>query len=111
MMRLRLFGRSSLYHDPIAPVLKSPAQVGWQAWFRETDQVASEPLSGHELLLRARGAWTVEPQDVAAVVALHGRLVVGGDGELLVELADQTAALALALALREGFGDEVLLAP
>jgi hypothetical protein len=111
VIRLRLFGRSSLYHDPIAPVLKSPAQVGWQAWFRETEQVTPEPLSGRELLLRARQAWTVEPEAVALVVARHGELVVGPSGELLVELHNQTAAQALAQALRASFGEEVLLAP
>ena len=111
MIRLRLFGRSRLYHDPLAPVLKAPAQVGWQAWFRETEQVAAQPLTGRELLMRARGEWTVEPEEVAQVVARHGSLAVGPAGELLVELRDQTAALALAQALSLSFDEEVLLAP
>jgi hypothetical protein len=36
---------------------------------------------------------------------------VGEAGELLVELADQGAADRLAQALRQRFGDQVLLAP
>lgn len=111
MIRLRLFGRSSQYGDPVAPVQKAPARLGWQAWFREMDQVAEEPLTGHELLLRARGAWTVEPLEVASVVARHGRLLVGPQGELMVEFADQGAAQALAGELRRRFGGQVLLAP
>ena len=111
MIRLRLFGISRHYGDPVAPVLKEPAQVGWQSWFREVDQVTQEDLSGRELLLRTRGAWSVEPEEVARVVARYGRLVVSTGGELLVELADQQTAQALVQALRHDFGRRVLLAP
>ncbi|MFZ5587891.1 MAG: hypothetical protein ACOZHQ_18400 [Thermodesulfobacteriota bacterium] len=111
MIRLRLFGRCRIYHDPVSPVQKAPAQIGWEAWFREIDLVTPRGLKGEELLRRTRGWWTVEPDDVAPVVQAHGRLAVGQAGELLVELADQGAADRLAQALRERFGDQVLLAP
>lgn len=111
MIRLCLFGLSRQYGDPVAPMQKAPARLAWQSWFRDMDQVAEEPLSGHELLLRARGVWSVEPQEVAQVVARHGRLAVGPQGELAVELADQGAAQALAGELRQRFGGQVLLAP
>ncbi len=111
MIRLRLFGRCRIYHDPVSPVLRAPAQVGWNAWFRSIDLVTPQRLKGRELLQRTRGWWTVEPTDVANIVERHGRLVVGEAGELAVEFTDQRAADALAAALSERFGDQVLLSP
>jgi hypothetical protein len=111
MIHLRLFGRCRIYHDPVTPVLRAPAQIGWDAWFRSIDLVTPHRLKGEELLLRTRGWWTVEPNDVAEVVKRHGRLVVGEAGELMVELTDQKAAEALSAALSERFGNQVLISP
>ncbi len=111
MIRLRLFGRCRIYHDPVAPVLRAPAQVGWDAWFRSIDLVTPQKLKGEELLRRTRGWWTVEPDDVAEAVRPFGRLVVGEGGELMVEFKSQREADGLAAALKERFGDQVQLAP
>jgi hypothetical protein len=111
VIRLRLFGRCRIYHDPVAPVLKAPAQIGWEAWFRRIDLVTPRELKGRELLMRTRGWWTVEPSEIAPVVEAHGKLVVGERGELLVEFPDQDAAEALSRSLSEHFGEQVLLAP
>lgn len=111
MIRFRLFGRCRIYHDPVTPVLHSPAQIGWKAWFRTIDLVTPQPLKGEELLKRTRGWWTVEPTDVAEVVKKHGRLVVGESGELMVEFEDEKAVETLSEALKERFGDQVQLAP
>ena len=111
MIVLRLFGRCRIYHDPVSPVLAAPAQIGWEAWFRTIDLVTPRRLKGRELLERTRGWWTVEPNDVAEVIAPFGRLVVGGKGELFVELPDQAAAESLKKALADRFEDQVLLAP
>ena len=111
MIQLRLFGRCRIYHDPVAPVLKAPAEIGWEAWFRRIDLVTPRNLKGKELLMRTRGWWTVEPSEIAAVVEAHGKLEVGERGELLVEFENQEAAEALSKALSERFGDQVLLAP
>ena len=111
MIRVRLFGRCRIYHDPVSPVLKAPAQIGWNAWFRSIDLVTPQPLKGEELLKRTRGWWTVEPNDVAEVVKQFGRLVVGDGGELMVELPDENAADALSKALTARFGDQVQIAP
>jgi len=111
VIRLRLFGRCRIYHDPVSPVLRAPAQIGWDAWFRTIDLVTPQDLKGEELLLRTRGWWTVEPKEVAEVVKTHGRLIVGEEGELMVEFADQKAAEALSFALSERFGNLVLLSP
>ncbi len=111
MIRLRLFGRCRIYHDPVAPVMRAPAQIGWDAWFRSIDLVTPQKLKGEELLRRTRGWWTVEPDDVAEVVRPFGRLVVGDGGELMVEFESQGKADSLADVLKERFGDQVQLAP
>jgi hypothetical protein len=111
MIRLRLFGRCRIYHDPVSPVLRSPAQIGWEAWFRRIDLVTPQEFKGEELLLRTRGWWTVEPREVAEVVKKHGRFILGEGGELMVEFNDQKAVEALSIALSERFGDQVLLSP
>lgn len=111
MIRLRLFGRCRIYHDPVSPVLKAPAEIGWDAWFRTIDLVTPQKLKGRELLLRTRGWWTVEPSDVLDIVEEQGKLVVGERGELMVEVTDQKTLDALSTSLSERFGDQVLLAP
>lgn len=110
MIRLRLFGRCRIYHDPVSPVLKSPAQIGWDAWFRTIDLVTPRRFKGRELLLRTRGWWTVEPSEVAEVVEQHGSLTLGDNGELMVELRDQRAVDELCEALSNRFDGQVLLA-
>ena len=111
MIRLRLFGRCRIYHDPVSPVLRAPAEIGWEAWFRKIDLVTPRRLKGKELLMRTRGWWTTDPTDVAKVVESHGELVVGEKGELMVELSDEEKAEELSEALRVNFGDQVLLSP
>jgi len=111
MIRLRLFGRCRIYHDPVSPVLRAPAQIGWDAWFRSIDLITDRRLKGKELLMRTRGWWTVEPSDVAEVVELHGRLVVGDKGELMVEFENEKKAEDLSTDLLDRFGEQVLLAP
>ncbi len=111
MIRLRLFGRCRIYHDPVSPVLHAPAQIGWTAWFREIELVTPRKLKGKELLQRTRGWWTVEPDDVERIVETHGRLVVGDGGELMVEFSNEQAVSSLVEALANTFGDQVQLAP
>jgi len=111
MIRLRLFGRCRIYHDPVTPVLRAPAQIGWDGWFRSIDLVTPQRLKGEELLMRTRGWWTVEPKDVADVVKKFGRLVVGDGGELMVELPNPESVETLSAALTERFRDQVLISP
>jgi hypothetical protein len=111
MIQMRLYGRCRIYHDPVTPVLKAPAKIGWSAWFREIDLVTPRRLKGRELLMRTRGWWTVEPDDVVEIVERHGKLVVGDSGELMVELESEKKAEALSEALSQRFGEQVLIAP
>lgn len=111
MIRLRLFGRCRIYHDPVSPVLKAPAQIGWSSWFRDIDLVTPRKLKGKELLIRTRGWWTVEPTLVADIVEKYGKLMVGENGELMVELKNDDKAAELSICLTENFNDQILIAP
>ena len=111
MITLRLFGRCRIYHDPVSPVLKAPAEIGWDAWFRKIDLVTPRRLKGKELLMRTRGWWTQEPSEIEEIVERYGELVVGPKGELMVELTDEGVAEALSRALCEAFKDQVFLSP
>ena len=111
MIRLRLFGRCRIYHDPVSPVLKAPAEIGWGAWFRTIDLVTPRKLKGRELLMRTRGWWTVDPSDVLATIEGQGKLVLGEKGDLMVEFTDQDAVDALSSSLEKRFGDQIFLAP
>lgn len=111
MIHLRLFGRCRIYHDPVSPVLKEPAQIGWDAWFRSIDLVTPRKLKGRELLLRTKDWWTTDPNEILPVVEEYGRLAVGKNGELLVEFEDYGQAEALSSELLEHFEDQVFLAP
>ncbi len=111
MVSLRLFGRCRIYHDPVSPVLKAPAQIGWDAWFRNIDLVTPRRLKGRELLMRTRGWWTREPTEIAEIVERYGKLAVGPKGELMVEITDEAAVKALSEALQVAFEDQVFLSP
>ncbi len=111
MIRVRLFGRCRIYHDPVSPVLKAPAQIGWASWFRDIDLVTPRKLKGKELLMRTRGWWTVAPEMVAEIVETYGKLVVGEQGELMVECESEATAESLSLALSKEFDDQVQIAP
>ncbi|OGQ90919.1 MAG: hypothetical protein A2464_13120 [Deltaproteobacteria bacterium RIFOXYC2_FULL_48_10] len=111
MIRLRLFGRCRIYHDPVSPVLKAPAEIGWASWFRDIDLITPRKLKGKELLMRTRGWWTVEPERVADVVEKYGKIVVGERGELMVETENETTAESLSLELSRHFSDQILVAP
>jgi hypothetical protein len=111
MIRLRLFGRCRIYHDPVSPVLRAPAEIGWEAWFRTIDLVTPRRLKGLELLMRTRGWWTIEPSEIAPVIEEHGKLVVGEKGELMVEFDQTSDVEMLKSSLSLHFGDQVLLSP
>ncbi len=111
MIRLRLFGRCRIYHDPVSPVLKAPVEIGWTSWFRDIDLVTPRKLKGKELLMRTRGWWTVEPEPVADIVEKFGKLVVGERGELMVECDGEATAENLSLALSKEFDNQVQIAP
>ncbi len=111
MLELRLWGRCRIYNDPVSPVLKGKAAIGWEGMYRRIDLVVERRLKGEELARRMKGWWTVDPLPVIETVNRHGRLVLGQDGQLLVELQDRDTADRLRRELASDFGDQVLLRP
>ncbi len=61
--------------------------------------------------MRTRGWWTVEPTLVADVVEKYGKLMVGENGELIVELKNDYKTAELSICLTENFNDQILIAP
>ncbi len=111
MIHFRLFGRCRIYNDPVSPLLKEPALIGWSSMFRKIDLVTPRKLKGKELLMRTRGWWTIEPSLVADVVEEHGQLVIGQKGELMVELENEKMAEDLSSDLINHFDNQVFIAP
>jgi hypothetical protein len=111
MIQLRLFGRCAIYHDPVTPVLKAPAAIGWKANYREIDLVIERRLKGEELLRRMKGWFTIDPEEIIEAVRPFGKLKVTRDGDLVMELADEAQTLALTQVLKDRFQDQVLLQP
>ena len=108
MIRAKLWFRCAAMHDPVTPVLVQPAVIGWEAKKRKVDLTIKRAFKGDELVMRMKG-WVTT--DVKEVVEKQGHLVVGEEGELMVEFPDQKAVEALTSALSERFGDKVLLCP
>ncbi len=111
MIRLRLFGRCQIYHEPVTPVMKQSAQIGWEAWFREIDLVTPRRLKGRELLSSTKGYWTVDPKEIEPIVEKYGRLVVGDKGELMVEFDNEQKAEKLSEELNNKFDKKIMIAP
>ena len=111
MINLRIFGRCAIYHDPVSPVLKSPARIGWNAVYREIDLVIERRLKGEELLRRMKGWFTTDPEAIIETVRPFGTIKLSTEGDLIVELEDQEKARALADELEARFGGQVTLQP
>lgn len=78
---------------------------------RDIDLVTPRKLKGKELLMRTRGWWTVEPTLVADIVEKYGKLMVGENGELMVELKNDDKAAELSTCLTKNFNDQIIIAP
>jgi hypothetical protein len=98
-------------HDPVRPIIKKPAVLGWEAKQRQVDLVIERPLGGVELLKRMKGWFTADVYQVVDIVCRHGRLKVIDETDLLVETEDRSAMASLTDDLAEEFGEEVWLEP
>ena len=94
-------------HDPVRPVIKNPATIGWEAKERQVDLVIDRPFKGEELLIRMKGWVTVDVYRVAEIVQQHGQLKMLDDYHLVVETDDMAGLRALSEALVENFDQAV----
>lgn len=98
-------------HDPVRPVLRQPAVIGWAAKYREVDLVIERPFKGDELLRRMKGWFTVDVHQAVEIFNRHGRLKLLDDQDLVVETEDRPAMEAIAKELSESFGEEAWIEP
>jgi len=96
-------------HDPVRPVLKQPAYLGWEGKFRKIDLTVERPFRGEELLSRMKGWFTVDVMEVIEIVNRYGRLKLLDDYHLVVETEGKEELEALAADLTRVFGKEVEL--
>jgi hypothetical protein len=109
--RAMLWFKCAAVHDPVRPVLKQPAVIGWEAKQRTVDLVIDRPFNGEELLLRMQGWVTVDVHAVIGLIQQHGKLKVLDGYDLIVETPDQPELKALSQKLAEAFAEEVWLEP
>ncbi|MGD9116518.1 MAG: hypothetical protein PVJ61_04995 [Dehalococcoidia bacterium] len=107
MIRAKIWFRCAVVHDPVCPVVVEPAQISWEAKFRDIDLVIERAFKGDELVRRMKGWITVDPNKVIEIVNKYGRLKVLDDRELVVELEDRADLEGLQQSAKEAFGDQV----
>ncbi len=111
MERAMLWFKCAAVHDPVRPVLKKPAVIGWEAKHRRVDLMIERSFRGTELLSRMKGWVTADVEQVTDVIEQHGRLKLLDDYNLVVETPDREAMQALAGKLADTFGEEVWVEP
>ncbi len=107
MERGMLWFKCAAMHDPVRPVLKRQAALGWEAKYRRVDLVIERPLKGSELLLKMKGWFTADVKKAAEIIKEYGELKTLDDYHLVVETKDMKALDALSERLKNEFGEEV----
>lgn len=107
MERAMLWFKCAAMHDPVRPVLKQPAALGWEAKNRRVDLVIERPLKGVELLHRMKGWFTADVYKTADIVKEYGELRLLDDYNLVIEVKDMKALEELSRHLTKEFGEEV----
>ena len=111
MERAMLWFKCAAMHDPVRPVIKKPAVLGWKAKYRQVDLTIERPLRGKDLLHRMKGWFTVDVHQAADLIAQYGKLVVLDETDLVVEATDMAALEALSAKMRETFDEEAWIEP
>ncbi|MEW6673563.1 MAG: hypothetical protein AB1427_17855 [Thermodesulfobacteriota bacterium] len=111
MERALLWFKCAAVHDPVRPVIKRPAVLGWIAKHRRVDLEIERPMAGDELLRRMKGWFTVDVHQAADVIRQHGKLKILDESDLVVETDDSAAMELLSQKLTDTFGEDVWLEP
>lgn len=102
-----LWFKCAAMHDPVRPVIKKQAVIGWQAKNRQVDLVIEGPLKGDELLKRMSGWFTADVHKAIEIFKQFGKLKVLDDVDLVVETENLEQMKSLAKNLAEVFQEEV----
>jgi hypothetical protein len=106
MERALLWFKCAAVHDPVRPVLRKSAIIGWEAKYRTIDLTIERPLKGDELLRRMKGWVTVDVEQVIKLISQFGRLKLLDEHGLVVETEDRTKMEVLSGVLSEAFHQE-----
>jgi hypothetical protein len=109
--RAMLWFKCAALHDPVRPVLKNPAVIGWEAKQRQVDLVIQRSIKGKELLRHMKGWFTVDVYQAIDIIQQHGKLKVLDGYDLVVEVPHKSELEALSKKLVEAFGEEAWLEP
>jgi len=107
MERAMLWFKCAARHDPVRPVIKKQAAIGWEAKSRQVDLVIESPLEGDELLKKMNGWFTADVYKALNIFKLFGKLKVLNDYDLVVETKDMAQMKSLSKNLAEVFKEEV----
>jgi hypothetical protein len=111
MERALLWFKCAAMHDPVRPVIKRQAVVGWEAKNRKVDLTIEGPLKGDELLKRMNGWFTADVYTAVDIFKQYGKLKVMDDVDLVVETKDVAEMDQLQKHLADVFQDEVWIEP
>ena len=106
MERAMLWFKCAAMHDPVRPVIKKQAVIGWEAKNREVDLVIEGPLKGDELLKRMNGWFTADVYQAVEIFKQYGKLKILDDYNLVVETEDMAHMESLSRNLAEVFEEE-----
>ena len=107
MERSILWFKCAAMHDPVRPVIKKPAILGWEAKLRNVDLEIERSFKGEELLRHMKGWFTADVYSVIEIIKQHGRLVTLDDYGLVVETQDMAEMDSMTVKLKEAFQEEV----
>ena len=111
MERAMLWFKCAAVHDPVRPVMKNPAVIGWEAKQRQVDLVIQRSIKGEELLRHMKGWVTVDVYQAIDIIQQHGKLKVLDGYDLVVEVPNKSELEALSQKLTGAFGQEAWLEP
>lgn len=111
MERAMLWFKCAAMHDPVRPVMKQAAVIGWKAKQRQVDLVLERSFKGEELLRRMQGWFTVDVNRAIEIIQQHGKLKVLDDMDLVVETRSTEEMAAVSQKLAKAFGEEAWLEP
>ncbi len=107
MERAMVWFKCAAVHDPVRPVIKKQAVLGWAAKNRKVDLTIESPLKGNELLKRMNGWFTADVYQAIEIFKQYGKLKVLDDVDLVVETQSMELMELLSKNLLEAFKEEV----
>jgi len=107
MERAIIWFKCAALHDPVRPVLKRPALIGWEAKQRDVQMVIERAFRGDELLLRMKGWFTADVESAINIFKQYGSLRVLNDYDLVLEAQNISDLNTLSEKLAEAFGQEI----